>query len=109
MPVTNGIIEAAKAKHAADNNYKCRILLTSGENLKEAALPDSPNFYWKGFVSLQYFAGNTASVKLDPNISPDQDLIGAQTWQPPQPGSTSQLVNMFNSTQGAQRCLETRT
>ena len=98
--VTSGIIEAAKAKHTADSSYKCRLLLTSGNNINESQLPDYPVCSWKNFVSLQYFLGTTASVSIDPSVNPGLVLGGTTRWDGP--GKISQsLLTEYNETKGA--------
>ena len=103
--VVNGIIAAAHDQHKNDPNYKCRLLLTSGNNIKadklgELALTDD----WKQYVSLQYFASNTASVEIDPNeANPLAVLHGTVLWQ----GALSEqkqneLLDGYYQTIGAQ-------
>ena len=103
--VINGIIAAAHDKHQKDTKYKCRLLLTSGNNIKadklgELALTDD----WKQYVSLQYFASNTASVEIDPDeTNPLTVLPGTVEWQ----GALSEqkqneLLDGYNKAKGAQ-------
>ena len=98
--VVNGIIEAAKQRYANDNTHKCRLLLTSGNNIKESLLPDGPGYAWKDYVSFQYFLGDTASVVVDPSLAPDVVLAGTKRWDGPGNLSPS-LLDDYNDTQGA--------
>ena len=103
--VINGIIAAAHDHHQKNPNYKCRLLLTSGNNIKadklgELALTDD----WTRYVSLQYFASNTASVEIDSDeTNPLAVLPGTVQWQ----GALSEqkqneLLDSYYQTKGAQ-------
>jgi len=103
--VVNGIIAAAHDRHQKDANYKCRLLLTSGKNImadKFGKLGSTDD--WKEYVSLQYFASNTASVEIDSEESnPLTVLPGTVEWQ----GGLSEqkqneLLAGYNQTKGAQ-------
>ena len=104
--VVNGIIKAANKRHAADKSYQCRLLLTSAKNIKASLLP-AFNFEWK-YVSFQYFLGTTASVSIDPNVSPCHVLDGCMEWDGPQNLSAS-LFKQYNLTAGARALKRERT
>ncbi len=97
--VISGIIEAAKKRRDGNKKYKCRLLLTSGQNINESLLP-SPVSSWVDIVSLQFFLSSASSVTIDPSISPDQPLDGTEKWNKPNTMGKS-IVTKYNGTKGA--------
>ena len=102
--VVNGIIAAAHDRHSSDHNYTCRLLLTSGNNIKgdkvrSLELSDD----WTQYCSLQYFASDTTSVEIDASENnPLTVLPGAIQWE----DTTSdrdlkKLLHGYNQTEGA--------
>jgi len=109
--VVNGIIAAAHDKHRNDPNYKCRILLTSGNNIqgdkvRSLDLKDR----WTRYCSLQYFASDTASVEVDAiEDNPLVVLPGAIKWKT----TTSdeklrKLLRGYNQTKGVKELITAR-
>ena len=98
--VLSGIIAAAQLTHKSDASYKCRVLLTSGNGIDEYKLPDNSSDDWTKYVSLQYFAGETASATIDPDLDPMMPLSGALKYEK---GSLAKpdLLEKYNSTAGA--------
>ena len=110
--VINGIIVAAHEYHRAHSDYNCRLLLTSGNNIKGDKLrrlrrlrPD-----WTQFVSLQYFAPHTASVKISANHNDELAILpGTMRWEDtPTDAYLSELLDGYNETRGAKALKEAR-
>uniref|UniRef100_A0A1X7VD75 Jacalin-type lectin domain-containing protein n=1 Tax=Amphimedon queenslandica TaxID=400682 RepID=A0A1X7VD75_AMPQE len=81
--VVNGIIIAAcYQRKEVDPNYKCRLLLTSGCNIRGDKLQEFSNrINWMQAVSLQYFAPGTGSVAIDGNeVESTSVLPGTIEW-----------------------------
>ena len=81
--VVNGIILAAcYQQKKVDPNYKCRLLLTSGCNIRGDKLQELSNqINWMQAVSLQYFAPGTGSVAIDSNeVESTSVLPGTIEW-----------------------------
>ena len=105
--VVNGIIAAAHDQHKKDPNYKCCLLLTSGNNINGEMLDDLATTLkddWSKYVTLQYFAIDTASVEIDSSkVDPTAIFPGALKWKKPLSlDDRNELLNGYNQTKGAQ-------
>ena len=100
--VVSGIIAAAQLTHKSDASYNCRVLLTSGNGIDEDKLPDNSSDDWTKYISLQYFAGETASVKIEPDTDPDpmMPLSGALKYEKGSLAKTD-LLEKYNNAAGA--------
>jgi len=114
--VVNAIIAAAYDQHKKKSSYKCRLLLTSGNNIKGDKLAELRMSYlsnddWTQYCSLQYFGPNTASVELDPNEdNPLQTLPGADEWSPAlTDAQQNNLLSSYNNTYGAKELKRLRS
>ena len=116
--IVNGIIAAAHDQHKNDPTYKCRLLLTSGNNIKGNKIQElyslgGPSILtddWTKYVSLQYFAGDTPSVVIDPNeADPTVLLAGTIQWDSTKKDEELyKLLSDYNSTKGAQELKKLR-
>ena len=79
--VVNGIIKAAcYRRKEIDHMYKCRLLLTSGSNIRGDKLQELSDD-WTQAVSLQYFTAGTTSVSIDSKeIDSTSILPGTTEW-----------------------------
>ena len=79
--VVNGIIKAAcYRRKEIDHMYKCRLLLTSGSNIRGDKLQELSDD-WTQAVSLQYFTAGTTSVSIDSKeIDSTSNLPGTTEW-----------------------------